>query len=83
MESTEKLRFGRILLDELEKAVSELDPNSELLPEIIKKSNIIKLKMLIAYRNMDKSPEMLEQINQLESIIKKVEQMHNKHVTEM
>ena len=83
MEATEMFRFGQILINELEKGINNLrDPHEEELHDILNRSYRVKTKMQILYSKCE-SIELLNQMNQLDSIIKKVEQLHNKHVTEM
>jgi hypothetical protein len=78
----ERLLVGKILLAQLEKEVALLSPQNGDLAKIIKKAQSTKAQMYLFYLKQDeKSFELLEQIRQMDSIIKKVEELHNKHVT--
>jgi hypothetical protein len=82
--SAEKLQFSDELLERLEKLVTILDPNQHDLLETVQYMNYIRLKMIERYHKADHQPEILSQINKMDSIIKYVLEMQNKQdVTSM
>ncbi len=83
MDISNRFEVGRILINELEQAVDNLSPYDEKLVEINKRANSIKRNMIIFYERWDRPPELFEQIEIMNSVIKKLEQLHNKHVTGM
>lgn len=83
-----KLAIGDILLTEFEKAVANdkevLNGQSEIkLAEVIKRGYGVKKKMQLFYLAHGEPPELDEQIKRIEKIIKRLEELHNKHVTGM
>jgi hypothetical protein len=79
----ERLLIGEVLLRELKKEAKKLHPilrPSEDLEKIIRKANAIKMQMYMCYRTWNKPPELLRQIQEMDSIIKSIEELHNKHV---
>ena len=78
METSDRFLLGKILIRTLEDEVKKLDPNDEHIPEIINRAHITRLKMKMFYKKWDEPQEVAEQLDQMESIIKKLEQMHNK-----
>lgn len=80
MKVSDRLLIGKILVDELERLAAEFDPYDDELPEIIKRAMMTKQKMKIFYKKWGEPPELLKQIEQIDSVIKKLEQLHNKHV---
>lgn len=84
MDISDRFEVGRILVDELERAVDNLSPFDEkLIKEIKIRANSVKRNMIIFYQRWDRPPELFEQIELMNSVIKKLEQMQNKHVTGM
>lgn len=83
----ERLIVGIALINELEKAVSQLEQHKKLsenakkeLPEILRRAVAANLKMKTAYLQWDKPYELLEQIEKMEGVIKRLEYIYNKHV---
>ncbi len=83
MNISDRLLAGKILINQFEMLSAEFMPNDDELPKIIKRADSVKLKMLICYEKWGRPPELLEQIKQIDSVIKKLEQLHNKYVTGM
>jgi hypothetical protein len=83
MEVSEKFLLGKILMRSLEEEVNKLDPADDHIPEIIYRAHKTRLKLKMFYKKWDEPQEVADQLNHLESIIKKLEQMQNKHVTDV
>lgn len=75
----ERLLIGDILLREFKKEVQILRPNEDL-PKFIRKANAVKVQMYLCYRKWGKPPLLLHQIQEMDMIIKSIEELHNKHV---
>jgi hypothetical protein len=83
MKIEDRLTVGKILIAEFGRLAGQLDPYDEQLPDIIKRALMTQLKMKAFYDKWDKPPQMLEQLDQMDLIIKRLEQIQNKHVTDM
>lgn len=81
MEIPERLKMSRVLLGELEKNIVDLAPYDDEFDEIYSKAMHIKMKMKIFYARKGEPPELLEQLNLIDSIIKKIEDIQNKRGT--
>lgn len=71
MEIEDKLRLSHSLLHELQKEVDKLDPNDPGLDEIVARAHHARLKMKALYVECQ-LPQLLEQIELLETIINKI-----------
>lgn len=81
MEIEEKLDLSYSLLRQLDFEVNRLDPSDENLEEILTRATHARLKMKSAFDDCQ-LPQLLEQIKFLESVIFKLQTMHNKQVEE-
>ena len=77
MEVKERLEMSRVLLGELERLTGQLTPNNRELPEIIGKSLQLKVKMSLFYIQ-HQPPELLDQIELLDTVIKQLKELNNK-----
>jgi hypothetical protein len=77
--SEEKLQSHNELINRLEKLVIGLDPKEHNLMETVHYMNLVRFKMIELYHNANHQPEILAQINKLDSIINYVLEMHTKH----
>jgi hypothetical protein len=77
--SEEKLEYSDELLKRLEKLVTQLDPKEHNLMETVQYMNFIRMKMIERYHKTNHQPEILVQINKMDSIINYVLEMHTKH----
>lgn len=78
MEKSDRFIIGKILIEVLEKHVNRLDPYDDDLAEIVQRAYKTHLKMHRTYENWGRPVEMLEQLDKMDSIIKKLHQMQNK-----
>lgn len=78
METTERLLFGKILIAEFGRLSENLDPAEIDVGEIVRRANVTRFKMKTCYEKWDRPAELKEQIDEMDSIIKKLEQMQNK-----
>lgn len=83
MDITARVLIITLLVDEFNKLAMALDPCDHDFPEILKKAKLIQAKAERFYIKWDNSPELLERIQSMDSIIKKLEQKQNNHVTDM
>lgn len=83
MDSSAQLLIAQMLLDEFSILVKASDPYGNDLSSIIKKAKLLEAKMVWFYIKWGKIPEMLELIQKMDSIIKKLEKKQNNHVTDM
>lgn len=77
--SDERLQFSDELLERLEKLVAKLDPKEQNLMDTVQHMNYIRMKMIERYHKTNHQPEILVQINKMDSIINYVLEMHTKH----
>lgn len=77
--SAERLQSSEDLLNRLEKLVALLDPKEQNLMETVQYMNFIRMKMIERYHKTNHQPEILVQINKMDSIINYVLEMHTKH----
>ncbi|HSX39116.1 MAG TPA: hypothetical protein VLI92_00810 [Candidatus Saccharimonadales bacterium] len=76
---TERLLIGKALISVLEEATSQLDdPYDDSLPEMIKKAVMAQLRMKNFYSKHNEPPEMFEQLEQMDIIIKRLFELQNK-----
>jgi len=80
MDIPERLKMSRVLLGELEKNIVDLDPYDEF-DEIYSKALHIKMKMKMFYTRTGEPPELLEQFDLIDSVIKKIEDIQKKRGT--
>jgi hypothetical protein len=79
-----KLTITMLLLNEFGILVEALDPyNLVDYPIIISKIKLVEAKMIRLYYKWDNPTELLDHIQHMSSIIKKLERKQNKHVTDM
>lgn len=78
MEITERLQLSKVLLGELEKMVLDLNPYDDEVNEIYTRALHAKMKMKAFYIQYGQKSELLEQINLMDSVIKKIEEIKNK-----
>ena len=79
----ERILIGKILIERFSELADEVSSYHEELPVIIIKANLAKFNMVKYYEKWDKPPELLECIEQMDTIIKKLEQKQNRNVTGM
>lgn len=78
MDLTEKLTMGKVLMDILDVQTNELnDPFDDKLPEIISRAIRTQLQMEKFYLKQDKPPEMVEQLEKMSEIIKRLTELQN------
>jgi hypothetical protein len=80
MSIAEKLLISKVLIDELEFLILDFRPNSNNLPQIIKRAYSVKLNMQKFYIKNNQPEQLLEQLERMDSVIKKLESMQEKHV---
>ena len=73
MDIEEKLLWSKFLLRELAEQIEKLDATEEELIEIHLRSTHARLKMKMLYMDTEGPPELFEQIQILDSIIKELE----------
>jgi prephenate dehydratase len=73
----EKLEMSRLLIGELDKLIEGLNPHDDEFDEIYSRALHLKMKMKLFYAQFE-SPELLEQLTLMDSIIKKIEEIHNR-----
>jgi hypothetical protein len=78
MELTERLQLSRVLLGELEKMIVSLDPYDDELDEIYSKALHLKMKLKMVFMQHQYVSEILEQIDFIDSVIKKIEKLKDK-----
>lgn len=83
MDISSKLAVGSALISELDRLTDKLNPYDDKLPEIIKRAVLTKLRMKKCYDLWDQPPALLEQLERIDSVIKKLELIQNKCVTDM
>lgn len=76
----ERLLIGDVLLRELHALASGLSRFNEDVPKIANKAIAIRRQMYMCYRVWGEPPKLLEQLKEMDEIIKKIEELHNKHV---
>jgi hypothetical protein len=75
----DRLYIGKVLIDILEEQVAKLnDPFDDELPIFIKRAIMIQLRMKRFYYKHQEPPEMLEQLETIEKIIKNMLELQNK-----
>jgi hypothetical protein len=77
MDIEEKLLMSKILLGELDKMIMGLKPYDDEFDEIYSRALHLKMKMKMFYAQYE-PPEMLEQLSLMDSIVKRIEDIHNK-----
>lgn len=77
MEIEERLHMSHMLLQVLKTETDELTPDHPELEEIISRANHTRLKMKTFFATCE-LPQLLEQIELLDSIIITLQNMHNK-----
>jgi hypothetical protein len=80
MEIEEKLRLSHSLLYELKDEIDKLSPDDPGIEEIIMRAQHSRLKMKALFVECE-LPQLLEQIEFLDSIIFTLQDMHNKRGT--
>lgn len=84
MDNRAILLITELYLDEFDKLVEGVSPyNKHDFPETFHRIKKVQAKMIKLCLKWDKSPELLEQIQRVEPIIKKLEQKQNNHVIDM
>lgn len=83
MDLAARLLIVEILLTEFAVLVEALDPYDRDFPEILRKAKSVEAKMNRFYIKWDNPPEMLEHIQGINKIIKRLEQKQNNHVTDL
>ena len=83
MDLAARLLIAENLLTEFGILVEALSPYDRDFPEIIKKAKSVEAKMNRFYIKWHNPPEMLEHIQTMNKIIKRLEQKQNNHVTDM
>ena len=75
----DKILFGQVLITVLDEQTQKLDdPWADDLPEFIKRAYVVKFRMLNFYNSHDQPPAILEQIEQMDGIIKRLMDLQNK-----
>lgn len=77
MEITERLLISKVLISKMSEILDQIDPYDDELPAIFAKTLHLKMKMKMFYAKHDE-PELLEQLNLVETLIKKIEDIQNK-----
>lgn len=76
---TEKMLVGKVLINLLdEQTVNLEDPYDDELPVFINRAMIVRLKMKQWHNTHGQPPEMIEQIDQMDKIIKRLMELQNK-----
>lgn len=83
MHLSERLLIGHILIAEFEKLANNIDPHDDEMNEVINRANYSLMKMKMFHKKMGEPPEMVQQIEYMATVIKKLEQKQNKHVTDV
>lgn len=84
MDMEAKLSIVMLLLAEFCMLVEALDSyNSNDFSTILRKIKLVEAKMIRFYIKWDNPAELLEHIQHMNSIIKKLERKQNNHVTDM
>jgi hypothetical protein len=79
MELEDKILFGRVLIAVLDEQTAKLDdPFDDELPQFIKRAMMVKFKMKNFYFSHNQPPEMDEQIERMDGIIKRLMDLQNK-----
>jgi hypothetical protein len=81
MELTERLQLSRVLLGELDKMIVSLEPYDDELDEIYSRALHLKMKMKMVGMQYEQASEILEQIDFVDKVIKKLEVLKNKRGT--
>lgn len=76
----ERLLLGDVLLRELHALTTNLTRFSDDVPKIINKAISVRRQMYLCYRIWGEPPKLLEQLKEMDEIIKRIEELHNKHV---
>lgn len=76
----ERLMIGDVLLRELHSLVSGLTKYNDDVPKIVNKAVSIRRQMYMCYRIWGEPPKLLEQLKEMDEIIKSIEELQNKHV---
>jgi hypothetical protein len=75
----EKILVGRVLIDILDEQTVKLDdPYDDELPMFIHKAMIVRLKMKQWHSTHGQPPEMVDQLEQMDKIIKRLMELQNK-----
>lgn len=84
MDMEAKLTITMLLLNEFGILVEALDPFNKFdYPVIMWKIKSVEAKMIRLYYKWDNPTELLDHIQHMSSIIKKLERKQNKHVTDL
>lgn len=70
-----RLFIGKALIQEFDRLTGEIDPYEGGVPEVIRRARMVLAKMQRYYIKLDEPPQMLEQIDQLSSVINRLEQL--------
>jgi hypothetical protein len=78
MELKDRLNIGNALIEILQEQTSKLkDPYDDELPMFIKRAVMVQLRMKRFYHKHDEPPEMLEQLETIEKIVKDMMALQN------
>jgi hypothetical protein len=78
MELKERLHIGKVLIEMLEVGTRKLtDPYDDELPVFIKRAVMIQLRMKRFYHTHNQPPELLEQLDTIEKIVKRMTELQN------
>ena len=79
MDLKERLLVGNVLIEILKEQTAELDdPYHDELPMFIKRAVMVQLRMKRFYHKYQEPPEMLDQLEAIENIIKNMIELQNK-----
>jgi hypothetical protein len=79
MELKDRLYLGNALIEILKEHTDRLDdPFDEDLPDYIRRAIMVKMRMRGFYTQYGEPPEMLEQLETIENIIKSMMELQNK-----
>jgi hypothetical protein len=78
MELKDRLNIGNALIEILQEQTSKLkDPYDDELPMFIKRAVMVQLRMKRFYHKHNEPPEMLEQLETIEKIVKDMMALQN------
>jgi hypothetical protein len=78
MELKDRLNIGKALIEILQEHTVKLkDPYDDELPMFIKRAVMVQLRMKRFYHKHDEPPEMLEQLETIEKIVKDMMALQN------
>jgi hypothetical protein len=79
MDLKERIFVGQVLVDVLGEYTAKLtDPYDDELPFMINRAIVVQLRMKRYYHKHDEPPEMDEQLEKINSIIKSMLELQNK-----